>query len=82
MKYRVSIREESSGIAKDVDFEADDDDIVRYQFETGNMSCDCNLHTEFHGLNFEDGKFPCGETAYTPLYFVDESGNNTKLERG
>ena len=81
MKYRVSIREESSGTTKDVDFEAGDDDIVRYQFETGNMSCDCNLHREFHRLNSWTSEFTCGETAYTPLYFVDESGNNTKLER-
>jgi hypothetical protein len=76
-KYVVGIRHNESGEVRFCPQTLEWNENSLYWWSTGNMSCDCNRHLEFHGRTDEcyEDDVPCGETRYTlvGIWFPDGS---------
>jgi len=66
-EYVVGIRHNESGKVRFCPMKLKWEEHSLSWWNTGNFSCDCNRHLEFHGYTdsaYEDN-IPCGETMYT-----------------
>jgi hypothetical protein len=74
-KYVVGIRKNETGEVRFRPERLDWEEGSLWWWNSGNMSCDCNRHLQFHGFSEEcyRDEVPCTETRYTlvGIWFPD-----------
>jgi hypothetical protein len=62
-KFTLKLPDQKGYLSSEITFDSEiDDHSIRYIFNEGNYSCDCNKSAFLHQAGLLDVEYPCGDT--------------------